>query len=141
MTPGGGAHGALHDTGQRGSSGRTCAGGVVLLVGLHSPEEGAAAMIAVRKSRQMIVEVFHYLALGLDDESQAPPIARKSRCGADGQRTGVPERVEPARCRTEFLEARATPDEVVVLFASRLLHRLPGLAIARYQRTDPDRVP
>ena len=57
--------------------------------------------------------------------------------GADGERAGEPERVEPARRRAELFEPRPAPDEVVVLFASRLLHRFPGPGIARHQRLPP----
>ena len=107
---------------------------MALLVGVHLLEQGAAAVIAGRELREVIIEVLDHLAFGLDDEPETPPIAGKPGRGADGERTGVPERIESARRRTELFEPRATPHEMIVLFAGRLLHRGAGRGIARHQR-------
>ena len=91
------AHDAPDDRRQCGGARGARAGGVELLVGAHPRKQGAGAVISGRELREMIVEVFDHLALGLGDEPKAPPIAGKPGRHADGERSGIPERVEPAR--------------------------------------------
>ena len=119
------------DARQRGAAGGVRPGGVTLLVGAHPFQQRAAAAISGREPGEVIVEVFDYLTLGFDDEPETPPVPGKPGPGPDGERAGVPQRVEPARRRAELSEPRAAPGEVVALLPGRLLHRGAGGAIAR----------
>ena len=67
-----------------------------------------------RESAEVLVEMALDLPLGLGDEAEA----RRDRRASGGQRAdregaGVPERIEQARPRAEFLQARLAPGQVI----------------------------
>jgi hypothetical protein len=73
----------------------------------------------------------HHLALGFDDEAEAPAIAGEARDRADGEGAQIPQGIEPARPFAELLQALVAPAQVIALLPRGLLH---GLALTRRAR-------
>ena len=67
----------------------------------------------------MIIEVPLDLTLGLGHEPQTGAIAHQRGGRADGEGSGVPERIEETRPGGELLQARLAPREVIGFGARR----------------------
>ena len=68
----------------------------------------------------MTFEMPFDLPLGLGDEAEAGAVADKAGERADGERAGIPERIQQAGAGAELLEAGLAPGEVIGLLAGRL---------------------
>ena len=63
-----------------------------------------------------------HLALGLCNEPEAPLVTEHAAGSADGKGAGVPERAEPTRDLSQFVEALLAPGQVIELLIGGLLH-------------------
>lgn len=82
----------------------------------------------------MSFEVLRDLALGLDQEAQALPVAAKSRDRADCEGARIPGRREQARPAAEFVNPIGAPGEMIVFIVGGLQKRFAQFGIARYGR-------
>src|SRR5713226_338012 len=78
-------------------------------------------------TREMLLD----LALGLGEEREIPLVAEGAGQGSDGERSGIPERVQQARPAAELADALGAPGEMVFLLARRLLERSPRRRVPR----------
>src|ERR1700681_1870614 len=85
----------------------------------HGLKYRTAASVACRESAEVIIEVPLDLTLGLGYEPQAGAIAHQRGGRADGEGSGVPERIEETRPGGELFQARLTPREVIGFRARR----------------------
>src|SRR2546430_17283630 len=91
----------------------------------HGLKYRTAASVACRESVEVILEVPLDLTLGLGHEPQAGAIPQQRGGGADGEGSGVPERIEETRPRAELLQARLPPREGTGFGARCGPHRVP----------------
>src|SRR5215472_12019654 len=102
--------GARHDTGrvpheradrrrQALTAGRGRRGAVRDFLRPHGFKYGTAAVVPWRQPAEVVVQMPFHLALGLDHESEARPIAGQRRERADGEGSGVPQGTEKAGTR------------------------------------------
>ena len=101
------------------------------LVGAHRLDHRARAAVVRRQRLEVARQVLLDLALGLGEEGEVPAVAQRAGGRADGERAGVPERIEQARPAAELADALGAPGEVVLLLARRALQRLRALAASR----------
>ena len=57
------------------------------LVMTHGLDDGATALVALRQSIEMTLQVTFDLPFGLGDETEAGPVTQHRRQGADAERT------------------------------------------------------
>ena len=93
---------------QPGTCGRASglrAGGMARFVVLHLLHDGARRGVVRRASAEVAFQVLLDLTLGLDHKTQADAVARAPRKQPDAEGAGVPQRVQQARARTQFVKA------------------------------------
>src|SRR5689334_11030410 len=95
----------------------------------HGLDDCPAALILGRQPLEMTLQMSFDLALGLRDEAETRLVTEQGRDGADAERSGIPERIEHARPRTQLLQARLAPGEVVGLLASGVKHEFPHIRV------------
>ena len=100
----------------------------------HLRDDGPRRSVALGQPRQVTRQVLLDLALGFDDEAQAPGIAGTPGCQAERKGTGVPQRVEQAGPVAEFAQALLGPGQVVGFFARGRGHLRAQGRRARGQR-------
>src|SRR4051812_18019387 len=77
----------------------------------------------------MRLEMHLHLPLRLDDESEADAVPEAPCHKSEAERTRIPEGIEQRRARTELVEARLGPREMVGLLACRVLEMLAQCVI------------
>ena len=92
----------------------------------HLLQHGTCAFIVLRQPRLMALKMTYDAIFSSFDKTQTDLVAQQSHCGAHGERTYIPERIEHTRPRSQFLQALATPDEMIAFLrrgrAQRVTH-------------------
>src|SRR2546430_15569168 len=116
---GGVPHERAHRWGQGGAAGSRGRRAMRDLLRPHGLQYRTAASVACRESAEVSIEVPLDLTLGLGHEPKAGSIPEQCGGGADGEGSGVPERIEETRPRSELLQARLTPPAMIGFGARR----------------------
>ena len=86
----------------------------------HLFDDRATLRIVFGQMLKMCFEVIANLFLGFGNESEAPFVADDATGRTDGIRTGIPERAQPARLGTQFVNTFFAPGQVVELLVGGL---------------------
>src|SRR5678815_436674 len=105
--PGSQTHRAPHGTRQLGRTQSQRRVAMPRFVRPHRLDERASTGIPGRKALEVPGEMLFDLPFGFREESQVPAIAVRSGDGADGERAGVPDGIEPVSYT--HLRAHETP--------------------------------
>ncbi len=100
----------------------------------HLRDDRAALGVVRRQPLDVRRQVVLDLALRLDDKAQVRAIASHAGGEADGERAGVPQRIEQRRTRIEFGQACLRPREMIFLLARRQGVARAHVGIARDER-------
>ena len=90
----------------------------------HLLDDCTRLFVCRRQTRQMAGEMRFYLALGLDDKTEALGIAYPRSQRADHIRPCIPKRIEQTDPRAELLQALRRPREMILFFAPGLLEQV-----------------
>jgi hypothetical protein len=97
-------------------------GAMLLLLDPHSFDDRAAPRVGRRQTFEMSFEVFGYLAFRFLDESERPPVTKRTAGDTNGKRTCIPEWPEPAWHCAQFFQALFAPAQVIEFFRGRFPH-------------------
>ncbi len=107
---------------------------MLFFFGAHFFNDRTTFRVVFGQALEVAVEVGADLLLGLRDETEAPPIAEHTACGANRECARLPDRAQATRARVEFREPLFTPGQVVELLVCRALHLFFGGGITRHCR-------
>ena len=104
------------------------------LIRAHLVEYGTAACITRRQTHQVLVQMALHLPLGLDHETKARAVSCGSSENADSERAAIPQRVEQARSRAQFLQSSFAPRQMIGFFFRGAQQKVPRRIRTGYQR-------
>ena len=73
------------------------------------------------------------LPFSLDHETKAEPVVERGRQSADGERAGIPHRVQQAGSRPQLFESAGAPGQVIAFFAGRMEQEVARFALPGQQ--------
>jgi len=103
----------------------------------HLRDDGAGFRVLRREALQVAIQMRFDLAFGLGQKAQVPARAEPARGIAQGERSGVPERIEQARAPFQLAHALRAPGEVILFLARRARQRRAVGLGARGERLPP----
>ena len=99
----------------------------------HGLDDRPAPQIIYGQLFEVTLQMTFDLALGLGDEAQAGAIPQQRGEGADAERACIPEWVQDAGTRAQFLEPGFAPGQMIRFFPRRVEHEFADFGVTREQ--------